>query len=257
MVRKSSVIAISIALVLSLLLSACASNSSSVVGVGSGATGEANVKSDDSGKPVTLKVFNYKTNFADEEFKAIMADPISKKYPNITLQLVNPESNQQTIEDMVTAGDLPDIIFSASQSMDLFAGLKAALDLNGILKKDGVDIGKFDPEAIKEIGYLSDKGELFALPFSINFSVLFYNKDIFDKFAVSYPKDGMTWDDIMDISKKISRSENGTQYLPLFAQNITHLSSQLSLPFIDSKTGKAAITSDGWKTVFELYKNIM
>jgi multiple sugar transport system substrate-binding protein len=257
MFGKGSVLASSLVLAISLLLSACGGSSSSDVGVTSGSTGESNVKSDDSGKPVTLKVFNYKTNFADEEFKAIMADPIQKKYPNITLQLVNPDSNQQTIENMVASGDLPDIIFSASQSMDKFSSLNAALDLNGILKKDGVDIGKFDPEAINEIHYLSNNGQLYAIPFSINFSVLFYNKDIFDKFAVSYPKDGMTWDDILEIAKKLSRSENGRQYLPLFAQNINHLASQLSLPFIDSKTGKAAINTDGWKKSLELYKSIM
>jgi multiple sugar transport system substrate-binding protein len=257
MLRKCAILALTLAVMLS-LLAVCGGNSDSAAGSDTnGNDDKAGGKSVDDGKPVTLTVFNYKTNFADEEFKEIMADPIMKKFPNITLQLVNPQSNKQTIEDFVASGDLPDIIFSASQAMNLFSDLNAAIDLNPILKKDGVDIGKFDPEAIKEINSLSAKGQLFAVPFSINFSVLFYNKDIFDKFAVPYPKDGLTWDDTLEIAKKLSRNENGVQYYPLFAQNIHHLSSQLSLPLNDPKTGKAAVTTDGWKQVFDLYKNIM
>jgi ABC-type glycerol-3-phosphate transport system substrate-binding protein len=39
----------------------------------------------------------------------------------------------------------------------------------------------------------SDDGWLVGIPFTQQFSALYYNKDIFDKFGVSYPKDGMTW----------------------------------------------------------------
>ncbi|NOU90117.1 extracellular solute-binding protein [Paenibacillus sp. LMG 31460] len=42
--------------------------------------------------------------------------------------------------------------------------------------------------------------------------VLYYNKDIFDKFGISYPRNGMTWDEVYDLAKKLNRTEDGISY---------------------------------------------
>lgn len=49
--------------------------------------------------------------------------------------------------------------------------------------------------------------ELYMLPGQNNIQVLFYNKDLFDRFGVAYPRDGMTWGEMLDLSSRITRKE--------------------------------------------------
>src|SRR5262249_24395576 len=84
----------------------------------------------------------------------------------------------------------------------------------------------------------------------------YYNKDIFDRFAVPYPKDGMTWDNAIDLAKKLTRSDGGVQYKGLTIDgNINRLGEQRSLPMVDP-TGKSVLQTDGWKSVFDVYRQI-
>jgi multiple sugar transport system substrate-binding protein len=88
---------------------------------------------------------------------------------------------------------------------------------------------------------------------------MYYNKALFDKFAVAYPRDGMTWDEIVDISKKMTRNENGVQYFG-FTQSLGHTLklNQLSVPAVDLKTESPTINQDErWKRLYKLFLSDM
>ncbi|MCC2683116.1 MAG: extracellular solute-binding protein family 1 [Paenibacillaceae bacterium] len=204
-----------------------------------------------SAEPVTLKVYPQSVNLADEEFQQLMADPVKRKYPNITLELMKPTPGTE-LEAYVASGEFADIVFTG-QGMKAITLLNLETDLTPWMKKNKIDVAKFDPLAIQNIQSYGKSGELVALPFSVNFSVLFYNKDLFDKFAVAYPKDGMTWDEAIALGKKMTREEGGVQYLGLNAQSVHHMASQLSLTYTDPKTNKAAFLTDDWKRLFSTY----
>jgi multiple sugar transport system substrate-binding protein len=51
------------------------------------------------------------------------------------------------------------------------------------------------------------KGKLYALPFRTSSSLMYYNKTLFDQAGVAYPKEGWTWDDLLDISRKLSKGD--------------------------------------------------
>lgn len=46
--------------------------------------------------------------------------------------------------------------------------------------------------------------------------VLLYNKDIFDVFGVDYPRDGMTWEEVIDLAREVSGEMNGVKYQGLY-----------------------------------------
>lgn len=52
-------------------------------------------------------------------------------------------------------------------------------------------------------------GTLYALFPTYTSNALFYNKDIFDARGISYPTDGMTWDEILNLARELSYEENG------------------------------------------------
>lgn len=45
-----------------------------------------------------------------------------------------------------------------------------------------------------------------------NTEAVFYNKDLFDKFGIDYPTDNMTWDEMYELSKNMTRSDGDIQY---------------------------------------------
>jgi multiple sugar transport system substrate-binding protein len=206
--------------------------------------------------PVTLKLLQYSANISDEEFQNLIADPVKAKYPNITVEIVR-KTADVTLEQLFAAGDAPDLIFtSLIAGMQEFMELKVPYDLTELAKKYNLDIGRFDPPSIAGIRMYSTKNELYAVPMSVNFAATFYNKDLFDQFAVAYPKDGMTWDDAIDLAKRVTRSVNGVQYLGLYPDTAVKVGQQLSLMTIDPKTNKAKLQTDEWKRVFDVVKQI-
>jgi multiple sugar transport system substrate-binding protein len=95
-------------------------------------------------------------------------------------------------------------------------------------------------------------GGIYGLPFSTSALALFYNKDLFDKFGVPYPKDGMTWEDAYELTKKMSRTVDGVRYSGMIV-SISHtmMLDPLSPAYIDQKTNKALFSADKFKQAFQ------
>lgn len=208
-------------------------------------------------EPLTLTFFNTSGTFPDVEFNTLIADPIKKKYPNVTIERITPAA--MTTNEEVLSTHVPDIIYSSSSSHQRIIRTGAYEDLRELIKRHHFDESRIKPilyDYIKEI--TKDKGgEIYAIPFNANQHVLYYNKDIFDKFGVPYPTGKqLTWDEVLEIAAKLTRTENGVNYIGLSVDNLTGLAKGLGLPYLDRETGKAALDTPDWLRVFELNKRI-
>ncbi|GAA3412402.1 hypothetical protein GCM10020370_64430 [Paenibacillus hodogayensis] len=185
----------------------------------------------------------------------MIAEPVSAKYPHITIELAVNGKGDEGVQQLLASGTFPDLIFGTYPRITNHRELQTVENLNPMIERNKLDLQRFDPGAIATARAYSGSGNLYALPFSLNFTATFYNKEIFDKFGQPYPKEGMTWEDALDVAKNVSRTSDGVQYRGAFIQGIADVSSQLSLPLIDLASGKANIASqEGWKSLFELYK---
>jgi multiple sugar transport system substrate-binding protein len=203
--------------------------------------------------PVTLKFFATPAYITDEDFPLLLTDPLKKKYPNITLEMVRPAKGSQ-LEDLVATGDVPDLIILYNGAIGTYNDLGLLTDLRPMMKAHNVDLGRFKPGMIE--AFSSDKGDVYGLPYAMNINATYYNQDIFDKFGVSYPPDGMLWDDAIQLARKLSREDSGVSYKGLDYDTLFRPSFALSLPFVDAKTNKAVLNNDSWKKVFSLAKEI-
>ncbi|MEF3303419.1 ABC transporter substrate-binding protein [Paenibacillus sp. GYB003] len=220
------------------LLSACGTRTGGN-GTGTGDGGEA---AGALSKPVTL---HYYTN-DNTKWLELEQQLIAKKYPNVTLKVTLEKDLK--LDQLAAVGDIPDFIsFSLGSFWDLKSyGLVS--DMTPLMNKYRFDDKRFLPGVMESVRSYSDKGEVLLLPFELNSNVLFYNKAIFDKFGVSYPRDGMTWEQVYDLARKVSRSEGGTEYHGfLFQHQNLVWKNQLGLPFVDPKTNKAVIQTAEWK----------
>jgi multiple sugar transport system substrate-binding protein len=204
-------------------------------------------------EPVTLKFLQYKSALSDDEFNTLIAEPVKVKYPNITLELERLQP-KDTLETRITSGSTPDITYAGILNVLDLQEVKLAVDLNPFIKKFNHDLSSYQPATLDMVKKYSDDGELLALPFSLVFPIMMYNKDIFDRFAVPYPKDDMTWDETTDLARKLTRQEGGIQYNGFGTLAMGRLSMTMLQPRFDPKAGKAVLQTEGFKEVFQIYK---
>ncbi|WP_438350586.1 ABC transporter substrate-binding protein [Paenibacillus sp. FA6] len=207
-------------------------------------------------EPLNLTFYSVGATFTDVEFEVMIAGPIHTKYPNVTIERITPAAT--TTPEEVLSTHVPDIIFGAVTQRVIRTGVYQ--DLRELIKKHKLDESRLKPigyDYIKEI----TKGQgdaVLALPFNINQHVLYYNKDIFDKFGVPYPTaEQLTWDQAIEIGKQLTRTENGVNYIGLVVDNLTGLNKSLGSPYVDRETGQAALDTPEWLRIFELYKEIV
>jgi multiple sugar transport system substrate-binding protein len=201
--------------------------------------------------PVTLKLYAHVAEMDEAMFKKYVADVVKKKHPNITLEFSF--GARANLNKLMTAGDIPDIIFSGS---DHYMTLKAAdvmYDMTDMLKANKVDLSLFSTGSIETIKNLGE-GKLTALPFSRNAAALYYNKDLFDKFGVAYPTNGMTYDQVIALARQMTRTQDGIQYVGWEPGFPDANASPFAQPFVDMKTKKALIDTPAYKKVFEMMK---
>ncbi|WP_282935980.1 extracellular solute-binding protein [Paenibacillus sp. RC67] len=216
---------------------------------GSKDSGKTEIVSND---PVTLLVY-LQAAVSEEDFKLLFTDPVKKKYPNITLEAIRPKTGTK-LADLITAGTIPDLIAAPNADIWAFNTLDLLYDITPLAQARKVDLNRFEPATLEAVK--SDKGELWALPYAMEFNTMYYNKDIFDKFGIAYPKDGMTWDETIELAKKVTRDVDGVLYRGLDVVNSNIMGFPFALSYVNGVTNKANINNDQWRKIFDLTKQI-
>ncbi|MDF2724503.1 MAG: extracellular solute-binding protein family 1 [Paenibacillus sp.] len=190
-------------------------------------------------KPVELTI--YMSGYDEARFAQFFGNFVKKKYPNVSFKLIG----QGTLADVVTSGTKLDLFQSTSPGPVLELSLQN--DVTDLIKKYNFDVNALDP-AVLETMRIIGNGGIYGFPNGIAITGLFYNRDLFDKFGVAYPKNGMKWDEVYELARKMTRKEGDVQVLG-FAENVTVLANtnQMSQPYVDPKTTKAALNNDAWK----------
>jgi len=235
-------------LILPLTVTGCAGQSKH--GNATNASG-GNIEELNITEPVTLKLYSHYAAINTPSDVEALFGAVKKKYPNIDIELVKGVK----LEDMVASGDLPDLFAVPHGSMGDLISLGVVSDMNEFVSKYQVDMKRFVPQAIDALKSYGKKGELYGIPYTLNYGVLIYNKDIFDRFGASYPKDNMTWQQIIDLSKKLTRMDNGTQYIGFDPGSEKTIARGYSLGTMDAK-GQPILDSEGYKKVFNLLEQM-
>lgn len=206
--------------------------------------------------PVTLKLAISKSWLGEGELEKYIIDPVNKKYPHITLEIIDTSAKDTTLDKIVATGQIPDLVMTANTLVHRYTTLELQEDMEPMMKKFNFDVSKLNKVAVDSVKISSGHDYLIGLPWTISFHAMYYNKDIFDRFGVAYPKDGMTWEDTVKIAKMLTREEGGVKYRGLEPDYSFRVASTLGLTMIDKKAEKASVNNEGWKKVFELLKSI-
>ncbi|RKN74198.1 ABC transporter substrate-binding protein [Paenibacillus ginsengarvi] len=209
-------------------------------------------------EPKPVELFFY-TDVTDEVFQATWGEHIRQKFPHVTVKHQQGVKGSR-IEDLVAAGTIPDVMRTQTTTIrNEYLGLGLSYDMRELVQKNKLDLDRFNPvymqRIINETGAAG--GEIYGLPInSPSPLVLFYNKDLFDKFGVPYPKDGMSWDDLLPLTQQLSRSEGGILYRGLTTNYMSVLRDNAwSLPILNPNADEMADVAK-WQILFNNLKRL-
>lgn len=141
-----------------------------------------------------------------------VATPVEKDYeashPNIDIVVESPTSSANEywtrLQTMVAGGSPPDVLYPATYMAQILAQNNQLLDLSSLMKY--MDTRAYDRRILSLYKY---GNKVIGLPIDRAALVLFYNQDLFDKAGVAYPKDNMTWEELIQLAKKLTKDTNG------------------------------------------------
>lgn len=269
MLRKSWGIIAGLILIL-LIVTACGSGSGTKEGLNTGGTTPPPADNTNTppaqvvptppkpADPIKLMMLQDGATISDEEFANLIAAPVKAKYPHITVEMHRNTGGNAGLQNLIASNEFPDFMFTTYPQIKAHRELDTPFELTAMIKKHNLDLAKFDPAAMEtSLIYGGSSDQVYAIPFSLNFLALFYNVDLFDRFGVDYPTAGMTWDEFIILGRSLARTVDGIEYKGIAAlPGVGDLSTQLTLPRVNSSTMKAEITTDDWKRVVEVIKTI-
>ncbi|MBN1249689.1 MAG: sugar ABC transporter substrate-binding protein, partial [Anaerolineae bacterium] len=124
------------------------------------------------------------------------AQEFQEANPHVTVELVSRQD--------VSGGSLltHDAFVATQFEVSQYVSANAVVDLTGFIEQDEeLNVGDFYPAALD---VFSVQGRQWALPFGIDMLMVYYNKDIFDRYSAAYPQVGWDWGDFLDAAISVT-----------------------------------------------------
>lgn len=158
-----------------------------------------------------------------------------EKYPeiNVKLQQVSGNYNQKILTEI--AGGLAPDVFWLAEYIPAFVEKGVLLNLNDFIANDTTfDKSDFYPQVFKMGQY---KGNTYGIVSAWSGTILYYNKNFFDRAGIKYPTKDWTWDDLLNAARRLTKDTNGDGRTDQFGF-ITDNRIEMWLPFVWENGGK-------------------
>lgn len=208
-----------------------------------------------SNEPVTVKIA-MNNWLAEGEYEAYFENPVKERYPHITLEWINLSDPETNLDQLVITNNIPDIVQSANPIIYTFTDTGMADNIEPLITKHNFDISKLNEVAVESVKIATGDDYLTGLPWTMHFNATYYNKDIFDKFGVDYPHDGMTWEEARAKAVQLTRFEDEVQYRGLEPDVPSRMASIFGRGFIDVETNEPTLNTEEWRRTFTFLKSV-
>lgn len=161
--------------------------------------------------------------------------------------------------DELVDKEKPDVLMLGTNNFEKYVGDGKLVELDPYIEKEKYNLEGIYPglvDMLKEMG----GNKLYGLSPSFYGNAVFYNKDLFNKYGVDLPHDGMTWQDILDLARRFPTEGDektrvygyGDNYPTSIDSLISMISSSEGLTYVKPDTMKVTVDTDSWKRVFQL-----
>ena len=158
--------------------------------------------------PVTLRYAIWDKN--QQPVMQKLCDEFTKANPDIKVEIeLTPYKGSEywtKLEAAATGGTAADVFWMNGLHAISYAQGKMILPLDDLISKNNVDMNAF-PASLVQLYTVNDKR--YGMPKDFDTNAVWYNKEIFDNAGVAYPTDDWTWDDMVQIAKKLTDPAKG------------------------------------------------
>jgi len=143
-----------------------------------------------------------------EEVRVVQSflEDFRREHPEIEVEVEHAPSfgYAEKLRIQFLGGNPPDVMYLSQEFVEDFARQDYLLDLTPLEARDRAELdpGDFYPEVYERFRH---QGKLYGISKDFATLVLYYNKDLFQKWDVPYPRPGWTWEDFLTTAKALSR----------------------------------------------------
>ncbi|MCS7461252.1 extracellular solute-binding protein [Paenibacillus doosanensis] len=201
----------------------------------------------------------------EDTFRMDYADYFAAKFPDLDVEIIptlglydqggDPVKKYMDIIDEKK----PDLLFTDTWSYGKLAASGRLYDLSPLIAKDKFDLDNLLPAAVDYL-QIKGQGKLYGLAPKFSSSVLFYNKDLFDRYRIPYPAAAMTWEDMLRLAQRFP-AEGGKEervygfhmgYMQSPLDLIQYIGQAEGLAHFDASGRKLIADTDGWRRIYRL-----
>ncbi|AZK48420.1 ABC transporter substrate-binding protein [Paenibacillus lentus] len=156
----------------------------------------------------------------------------------------------------------PDIFILSAHEFENHINDGILSELDSLTTRDGYDLEGFVPGLVNQLREIGD-GRLYGLAPTFTSSAIFFNKDLFKKYSVEFPYDGMSWYDIIDLTRRFPTE--GDKQTRIYGYTggdvyeapmdlvtlIDKMSRAEGLSIVNTNTMQVTIDTDAWKKVIQ------
>ncbi|MDD5728478.1 MAG: sugar ABC transporter substrate-binding protein, partial [Victivallales bacterium] len=159
-----------------------------------------------------------------------------KLHPDIRVKLIKAPGNYYVkVQTMMVGKTCADVVGFTGKRVNAFKIKGTLLNLMPFVKRDNYDLDDYFKVGLEDAQMT--KNELYYLPTEGSGTVLFYNKNIFDRAKLKYPDANWTWNDFRDAAVKVTQDIDGDGRIDQIGCCVTYWWAEM-LPWVWANGGR-------------------
>ena len=150
-------------------------------------------------KKIVLRFSNAEGTAEQIKIMKNICEAFEKENPDIKINTTYGTTKQKILIEL--AADTPPDVFMWWEGLTDLKERDALMPLGPYIKKYNVYLNRYFKGLVDFYTY---DGEIYGMPLQINTDCIVFNKNLFDKEKVPYPKEEWTWQEYYDIARKLS-----------------------------------------------------
>jgi multiple sugar transport system permease protein len=182
----------------------------------------------------------------DQKFALAAKKAFEAKFPHIRIEFIKQNEGNKT-ETMIAGGDAPDIVLVGPDRLHYYTAANVLRDLTAYMSEaDLDDLGSYFPVTLQPF---QRDGKVYGVPWGYVPFILFYNKNLFDKYNVAYPNPDWTWQDYERAAMAMTRDTDGDGMMDEFGASFAQW--QEGYYCWIYQNGGRVLTPDGSRATFD------
>ncbi|SDF80430.1 multiple sugar transport system substrate-binding protein [Fontibacillus panacisegetis] len=223
-----------------------------------GCTNGNTVLKDD--EPMNLKVMYYN----QDQFFQDYGNLFLLKNSHIEIEVVSTQSLSKASDPVAAFDELiekeqPDVILLNSSNFKAYAAEEKLMELDSLIERDQYNTETIYP-ALLELVKKDGNGKLYGLSPTFGQAVVFYNADLFKKYGIELPHDGMTWENIYDLARRFPTEGDGNtrvygygeQFSMSFNRIVQNIANNEGIMMVNPNTLEVTINTESWRKMYQL-----